>query len=80
MGDVLKNAELEFGDAMVMLAGVFLGAEILNEPGALCWTELTTPDVPAAKSFYSDVLGWETDDERASSRGISTPSPRRWAA
>jgi predicted enzyme related to lactoylglutathione lyase len=29
----------------------------------LGWTELATPDVPAAKSFYSDVLGWQTDDQ-----------------
>ena len=39
------------------------GLDAVNDPGALCWTELTTPDVPGAKSFYSDVLGWETDDQ-----------------
>src|SRR5205814_809672 len=39
------------------------GLGTLNDPGSLCWTELVTPDVPAAKSFYSDVLGWETDDQ-----------------
>jgi hypothetical protein len=34
--------------------------------GIPCWTDLTTPDVPAAKAFYSAVLGWsfaETDPE-----------------
>ncbi len=38
--------------------------DAVNDPGTLCGTELTTPDVPGAKSFYSDVLGWETDDQQ----------------
>jgi hypothetical protein len=39
------------------------GLGAVNDPGTLCWTELATPDVPAAKSFYLDVLGWQTDDQ-----------------
>ena len=39
------------------------GLGAVNDPGTLCWTELATPDVSGAKSFYSDVLGWETDDQ-----------------
>jgi predicted enzyme related to lactoylglutathione lyase len=39
------------------------GAEVLNEPGALCWTELATRDVEAAKPFYRAVFGWEPDNE-----------------
>jgi predicted enzyme related to lactoylglutathione lyase len=39
------------------------GLDAVNDPDTLCWTELTTPDAPGAKSFYSDVLGWETDDQ-----------------
>lgn len=35
----------------------------MNDPGTLCWTELATPDVAGAKSFYMDVLGWQTDDQ-----------------
>jgi predicted enzyme related to lactoylglutathione lyase len=35
-----------------------IGAEILNEPGALCWTELTTTDTQAAESFYNGLFGW----------------------
>ncbi len=35
-----------------------IGAEILNEPGALCWTELTTSDTAAAETFYSQLFGW----------------------
>jgi uncharacterized protein len=39
------------------------GLGAVNDPGTLCWTELATPDVAGATSFYSDVLGWETDDQ-----------------
>jgi predicted enzyme related to lactoylglutathione lyase len=35
-----------------------IGAQILNEPGALCWTELTTTDTKAAEAFYTNLLGW----------------------
>lgn len=35
-----------------------IGAEILNEPGALCWTELTTTDTKAAETFYTGLFGW----------------------
>jgi predicted enzyme related to lactoylglutathione lyase len=29
-------------------------------PGKICWNELTTPDVEAAKKFYGELFGWET--------------------
>ena len=35
-----------------------IGAMILNEPGALCWTELTTSDTKAAETFYTQLFGW----------------------
>jgi predicted enzyme related to lactoylglutathione lyase len=35
-----------------------VGAMILNEPGALCWTELTTSDTAAAEKFYTGLFGW----------------------
>jgi predicted enzyme related to lactoylglutathione lyase len=35
-----------------------IGARILSEPGALCWTELTTSDTKAAESFYTRLFGW----------------------
>jgi predicted enzyme related to lactoylglutathione lyase len=37
-----------------------IGAKILNEPGALCWNELTTRDTKAAESFYTKLFGWAT--------------------
>jgi uncharacterized protein len=35
-----------------------IGAKILSEPGALCWTELTTTDTKAAEKFYTELFGW----------------------
>jgi predicted enzyme related to lactoylglutathione lyase len=35
-----------------------IGARVLNEPGALCWTELATRDTKSAESFYTQLFGW----------------------
>lgn len=35
-----------------------IGAQRVNEPGALVWTELQNYDTDAAKLFYADVMGW----------------------
>jgi predicted enzyme related to lactoylglutathione lyase len=35
-----------------------IGAKILEEPGALCWTELNTRDTKAAEAFYTGLFGW----------------------
>jgi predicted enzyme related to lactoylglutathione lyase len=37
------------------------GADIVNEPGALCWNELATRDIDGAKAFYAAVFGWDAD-------------------
>jgi predicted enzyme related to lactoylglutathione lyase len=42
----------------VWQANRHIGAKILNEPGALCWTELTTSDLRAAEAFYTQLFGW----------------------
>ena len=34
------------------------GAKILNEPGTLVWSELTTRDTKSAESFYTALFGW----------------------
>ncbi len=31
-------------------------------PGTFCWVDLTTSDQSAAKRFYGDLFGWESDD------------------
>ena len=35
-----------------------IGADIVNEPGALCWNELNCNDTHAASNFYERVFGW----------------------
>jgi uncharacterized protein len=37
-----------------------IGAEVINEPGALCWAELDTRDTESAKRFYTGLFGWGT--------------------
>ena len=43
----------------VWQAGKNIGAETLGEPGALCWTELTTSDTFTAERFYTALFGWK---------------------
>jgi hypothetical protein len=43
-----------------------IGARILNEPGALCWSELTTRDPKAAEAFYTKLFGWAAKHGAAS--------------
>lgn len=51
------------------------GMEVVNEQGALCWTELYTPDVRAATAFFSAVLGWTTEETPFSGGTYTTASP-----
>jgi predicted enzyme related to lactoylglutathione lyase len=37
----------------------FAGADLVNEPGSLCWNEVMTRDADAGKAFYTSVFGWE---------------------
>ncbi len=37
-----------------------IGAEVVGEPGSLCWTELATRDADAAGAFYTGLFGWGT--------------------
>lgn len=36
------------------------GAGVINEPGAMCWTELGTTDEKSAGAFYTQLFGWGT--------------------
>lgn len=45
--------------------GIFRGAEVFNEPGALCWYGLTTPDPAGARAFYREVFGWSDERDRS---------------
>lgn len=37
-----------------------IGADVVGEPGALCWAELATRDPAAATAFYTGLFGWDT--------------------
>jgi predicted enzyme related to lactoylglutathione lyase len=37
-----------------------IGAEVVNEPNAMCWCELDTTDLESAKRFYTGLFGWGT--------------------
>ncbi len=38
-----------------------IGAERVNEPGALYWNELQSYDTDSAKAFYEAVMGWSAE-------------------
>ena len=38
-----------------------VGAQMVNEPGAMTWNDLLTSDVEAACRFYTALFGWEVD-------------------
>jgi len=44
-------------------AGLRLGAQFANVPGAWNFSDLRTTDVAAAGDFYADVLGWRLVDQ-----------------
>lgn len=58
------------------------GAQLVNEPGALAWNELSTSDLSKSKSFYSEVFGWtwggsdEYAEAQVNGRTIAGVMPR----
>lgn len=36
-----------------------IGAELVDDVGAVCWNELATTDVERSRSFFGELLGWE---------------------
>lgn len=45
------------------------GAALVNEPGAMVWNELASPDLDASTAFYSQLFGWSIEPADA-------PGPR----
>jgi predicted enzyme related to lactoylglutathione lyase len=45
----------------VWQAGTHHGAQLVNEPVSLAWSELSTPDEGVAQAFYGAVFGWEPE-------------------
>jgi len=46
----------------VWQAGTSIGGTLVNQPGALVWNDLLTPDIETSASFYGDLFGWETEE------------------
>jgi predicted enzyme related to lactoylglutathione lyase len=63
--------------------GDHIGAQLVNEAGALIWNELSTGDIAASRRFYGDVFGWVwggTDDyaeAQVGGRTVCGVTPRR---
>lgn len=36
--------------------------QLKHAPGSFCWIELATTDGPGAKKFYTELFGWEAQD------------------
>jgi predicted enzyme related to lactoylglutathione lyase len=49
-----------------------IGADVKNENGALCWSELYTTNVDAAGKFYVNTFGWQTQAEDMGPMGTYT--------
>ena len=60
LGRMLIAADPQGAVFGVWQAKDFGGAEIVNEPGALVWNQLSTTDVDGARSFYRDALGLDS--------------------
>ena len=42
-------------------AGTNIGAEVVNELGAMTWADVATADAAAGQAFYETLLGWRFD-------------------
>jgi len=63
--DVMKSGRMAFvtdptGAAIgLWQAGDHVGAELVNEAGALTWNELMTDDTATVQQFFADAIGWD---------------------
>jgi uncharacterized protein len=48
-----------------------MGTRTSHAPGTFSWVDLQTSDLDAAKSFYSELLGWDYDDVPMGDSGAS---------
>jgi hypothetical protein len=57
-----------FADPLGAVIGLWqpkehIGAQLANEPGSYCWSELITTDLEASKVFYAAVFGWDAMEQ-----------------
>jgi predicted enzyme related to lactoylglutathione lyase len=62
LGRMAALADPTGGAFMVWEPLQTIGAERVNDPGCLTWTELHTSDVDAAVEFYTGLFGWNADE------------------
>jgi predicted enzyme related to lactoylglutathione lyase len=48
-----------------------IGAELVNDPGAMCFNQLNTDDPSRAQDFYSALFGWRVEES-------GTPEQEYW--
>lgn len=53
-------------------AGGQIGAEVVNQPGALVWTDTYVTDPEAARAFYGPLFGWIFEDVEGADHGYTT--------
>ena len=58
-GRMASIADPTGASVMLWQKGNHYGASLVNDVGAFCWNELATRDLAKAKSFFSDLFGWE---------------------
>jgi uncharacterized protein len=49
-----------------------MGERTSHTPGTFSWTDLATTDPDAAKRFYTELFGWEIDDQPIPGDGVYT--------
>jgi predicted enzyme related to lactoylglutathione lyase len=49
-----------------------MGERTSYAPGTFSWTDLSTPDPEAAKSFYGGLFGWDAEDTPIPGGGVYT--------
>jgi predicted enzyme related to lactoylglutathione lyase len=61
-GTVAMFADPEGAVFGVWQRGTFSGAQVANEAGAVCWSDVATRDTAGASSFYGKVFNWVDQD------------------
>jgi predicted enzyme related to lactoylglutathione lyase len=69
LGTAAVCADPEGTSFAIWQPGGMVGSERVNGPGALCWNELGTRDVEAAKVFYGAVFGWGVEEHELQRAG-----------
>ncbi|MFJ8649475.1 VOC family protein [Streptomyces sp. NPDC093546] len=61
-GRMAQYTDPQGGQFAVWQPGSYKGVEAVDGPGSLGWIELYTTDAAAAKEFYGNLFGWQTQD------------------